>query len=326
MKEAFFVRQNKDKWQNYEKIGKHQIQTTPDELANIYIDITTDLSYSKSKYAESKLTTYLNGLSSSIHQAIYRNKKEKSRRFLTFWSEEVPLSMFQARRAMLISFLIFFISFLIGCFSTAVDDTFVRFILGDDYVEMTLRNIAEGDPMGVYSSSTPGFMFMMIFFNNVKVAFIAFALGVLTAFGSSYILVFNGIMLGTFQYFFYQKGLLVDSVLSIWIHGTLEISAIIIAGGAGVFMGNAWLFPKTFSRIEAFKKSSKIGLKIVIGLVPVFFTAAVLESFVTRHSEYYPYVKASIILVSFVFVIFYFLYLPLKSCKNESVSNPNRVL
>lgn len=326
MKEAFFVRQNKDKWQNYEKIGKNQTQITPDELANIYIDITTDLSYSKSKYTDSKLTTYLNGLSSSIHQAIYRNKKEKSRRFFTFWSQEVPMAMRDARKAMRISLVIFFISFLIGCFSTAVDDTFVRFILGDDYVEMTLRNIAKGDPMGVYGSSSSEYMFIVIFFNNLKVAFLAFALGVLTSFGSSYILVYNGIMLGTFQYFFYQKGLLLDSVLSIWIHGTLEISAIVIAGGAGIFMGNAWLFPKTYSRIEAFKKSAKTGLKISMGIVPVIFTAAVLESYVTRHSEYYPYIKASIILVSFLFILYYFLYLPSKTLKNESVSNPNRVL
>src|SRR3546814_13017991 len=84
-------------------------------------------------------------------------------------------------------------------------------------------------------------------------------------------------MLGAFQFFFYQKGLLLTSVLSIWIHGTLEISAIIIAGSAGLVMGNSLLFPGTWSRLESFRRGARRGLKIVIGLVPVFITAALLE-------------------------------------------------
>ncbi|MEI6346305.1 MAG: stage II sporulation protein M [Bacteroidota bacterium] len=326
MKEAFFVRQNKDKWQNYEKIGKNQLSITPDELANTYIDITTDLSYAQSKYRDSKLAQYLNGLSSTLHHAIYKNKREKSKRFISYWLEEVPLEMFKARNAMFISLIVFAISIVIGCFSTSVDDTFVRFILGDDYVEMTLRNIANNDPMGVYKSQSSEFMFLVITLNNLKVAFFAFALGIFTSFGSSYILISNGVMLGVFQYFFYQKGLLADSMLSIWIHGTLEISAIVIAGGAGIHMGNGWLFPGTYSRMASFKKSSKTGLKIVIGLVPVIITAGFLESYITRHSEFSPIAKASFILVSLIIVILYFIYLPLKIKKDESKFNPNRVL
>jgi uncharacterized membrane protein SpoIIM required for sporulation len=267
----------------------------------------------------------VNNLSSNLHQAIYKNKKEKSKRFLSFWANEVPQSVFSAKKAIFISFIIFIVSVIIGCFSTSVDDTFVRFILGDNYVEMTLRNIANGDPMGVYKSNSSEIMFFTITFNNLKVAFFAFALGILTSFCSSYILIQNGVMLGTFQYFFFQKGILLDSMLSIWIHGTLEISAIIIAGGAGIFMGNGWLFPGTYSRLESFKKSSKVGLKIMVGLIPVIITAGFLESYVTRHSEYTPLTKSLIILVSLAIVIFYFLYLPFKIKKHETEFNPNRV-
>jgi O-antigen/teichoic acid export membrane protein len=78
--------------------------------------------------------------------------------------------------------------------------------------------------------------------------------------------------------------------------------------------------------MASFKKSSKTGLKIVIGLVPVIITAGFLESYITRHSEFSPIAKASIILVSLIIVILYFIYLPLKIKKNESKFNPNRVL
>lgn len=326
MKEATFIKQNRDKWQNYEKISKFHDTVSVDKLSQIYIDITTDLSYAQSKFGNVKITQYLNQLSTSIHHSIYTNNKEKSKRFWLFWKYEVPQMAYNARKSLFIAFTVFFLSFLVGCFSTSVDDTFVRFILGDDYVDMTLRNISNGDPFGVYKSSESAPMFLFITFNNVRVAFFAFAFGLLTSLGSSYILIFNGVMLGTFQYFFYQKGLLIDSISTIWIHGMLEISAIIIAGGAGIHMGNGWLFPKTYSRLYSFRKTAKEGMKIVIGLVPLFIVAGFLESFVTRHTEYSILVKGAIITVSLLFVLYYFIYLPFKTKKHETNFNANRIL
>lgn len=326
MKESTFIKQNRDKWQKYEKIAKYQDTVSVDELSQIYIDITTDLSYSQSKYGDIKITQYLNTLSTKFHHGIYKNKKEKRERFISFWKSEVPEMMYKARKSMLLAFVIFFLSFLVGCFSTSVDDTFVRFILGDDYVEMTLRNIDNGDPLGVYKSQDSASMFVTITFNNIRVAFFAFALGLLTSVGSSYIMVYNGVMLGTFQYFFYQKGLLPESLSTIWIHGTLEISAIIIAGGAGIHMGNGWLFPKTYSRLVSFRKTANTGIKIVLGLVPVFIIAGFLESFVTRHTEYSLYTKGFIISASLIFIIYYFIYLPLKLKKHATTFNKNRIL
>src|SRR3546814_13696006 len=102
-------------------------------------------------------------------------------------------------------------------------------------------------------------------------------------------------MLGAFQFFFYQKGLSLTSVLSIWIHGTLEISAIIIAGSAGLVMGNSLLFPGTWSRLESFRRGARRGSKIVIGLVPEFITVALLEGFVTRNPDMPRWMSVSII-------------------------------
>ena len=81
-------------------------------------------------------------------------------------------------------------------------------------------------------------------------------------------------MLGSFQYFFFSKGLGFQSVLVIWIHGTLEISAIVLAGAAGLILGNSFLFPKTYTRMASIQKGAKDGLKIVIGLIPIFIVAA----------------------------------------------------
>ena len=145
----------------------------------------------------------------------------------------------------------------------------------------------------------------------------AFVSGLLTSFGTGFVLLQNGIMLGAFQTFFAQHDLLWESALAIWLHGTLEISAIIVAGAAGIAMGNGWLFPGTYPRLTSFRRGARRGLRIVVGTVPVFIVAGFIESFFTRHTEWPDLLRLSIILASLAFVIYYFIILP-KQRNHES--------
>jgi uncharacterized membrane protein SpoIIM required for sporulation len=317
MREAAFVKLNAKKWEVLEEALTHQKQTDPDALAAYFVQLTDDLAYAQTHYPDSNTTQYLNHLASKVHQNIYRNKKEEQSRFVTFWKYELPLLMYETRKPLLYAFLIFTISMLIGAVSAAHDDTFVRLILGDAYVNMTLDNIKNGDPMGVYKSMGSSDMFFAITFNNIRVSFYAFAAGLIISVGTGLLLFFNGIMLGAFQYFFFQKGLLLTSFLTIWIHGTLEISSIVIAGAAGLVMGNSILFPGTYSRLESFKQGAKKGVKIVIGLVPVFIMAGFLESFVTRLTALPWGIKLGIILTSAFFILYYFVIYPVKLNQHE---------
>lgn len=125
-------------------------------------------------------------------------------------------------------------------------------------------------------------------------------------------------MLGSFQTFFFQHGLLYESLLAIWMHGTLEISALIVAGAAGLTLGNSWLFPGTYSRAAAFRKGARRALKIIIGTVPIFILAGFIEGFVTRHTHLPDLVRLSFILLSLSFVIYYYIYLPQKLYRYEN--------
>ena len=312
MKEAVFVRQNRGKWKRYEECLKTIKQQSPDALADVYIDITNDLSFAQSHYPNSRIYFYLNSLSIRLHQFINRKKKEKLSRIFTYWKQEVPLVMYRARKELLYSFLIFAVSVLIGIFSTAHDEDFPRLILGDSYVNMTKHNIEIGDPMAVYKDPDSGVMFFGITLNNIWVSFKVFIYGMFTSIGSAYILLKNGMMIGCFQYFFYEYGLFKESFLTVWIHGTLEISAIIVAGAAGITMGNGWLFPGTYSRTASFRRSAQRGMKIIIGAIPIFIVAGFLESFITRYTELPDSVRAAIIIVSLSFVIFYYIIYPKK--------------
>ncbi|EHG17633.1 stage II sporulation protein M [Prevotella histicola] len=312
MKEILFIRNNIDKWRSVEELIDNVNFEMPDRLAEAYTDLTADLAFAQTHYPHSRITIYLNNLSSSLHNELYRNKREKWSRVLTFWTQEVPDVMWKERRLLLISFLIFMVSVLIGVLSTLGDASFPRLILGDGYMDMTLENIAKGKPMGVYGSEEESVMFLGITLNNIMVSFNIFVSGVLTSFMPGYQLFQNGIMVGCFDTFFYQHGLLGESLLATMLHGTLELSAIVVAGAAGLAMGNGWLFPGTYSRIVSFQRGAKRGMKIVVGTVPLFILAGFIESFITRHTEINDFVRLTVILLSLCFVIFYFIYLPYK--------------
>ena len=321
MKEISFIRQNIAKWKNLETVVDSSSTQDPGRLADAYTEITTDLSFSRSHYPRSRITIYLNNLASALHNALYKNKKETSSRILRFWTTEVPLVMYESRRELLYSFLVFILSAAIGCVSTLNDELFPRLIMGNAYMDMTMRNIANGDPMGVYGHTSPLLMFFMITINNIQVSFVVFALGIFTGFGTGWALFRNGIMIGAFQTFFFQQNLGMESMLAVWLHGTLEISAIIIAGAAGFALGNGWLFPKTYSRGYAFRQGAKRGLKIVVGTTPVFIIAGFIESFLTRHTEIPNMIRACFILLCAAFVIYYYIYLP-KQVNDNAISKP----
>lgn len=312
MKEVTFIRRNIDKWKQTEKVLEEIEHLNPDRVADAYTDLTADLAFAQTHYPHSRITIYLNNLASALHNAIYRNKREHWTRIITFWTREIPRTMHDARGELRLSALIFALSVVIGMVSAWNDDNFVRLILGNGYVDMTLANIANGEPMAVYNGAEEVPMFLGITLNNVLVSFNCFAMGLLTSFGTGYILFNNGVMLGSFQTFFYQQGLLGESMLAIWLHGTLEIWAIIVSGAAGLTLGNGWLFPGTYSRAASFRRAARRGVKIVIGTVPIFILAGFIEGFVTRHTGLPDFVRLSIIVLSLAFILYYYIYLPNK--------------
>ena len=106
MKEVTFIRRNIEKWKETEKVVERAASLSPDQLADAYTDLTADLAFAQTHFPTSRITIYLNNLASALHNEIYRNKREKWTRIITFWTQEVPRTMHDARRELLTSFLI----------------------------------------------------------------------------------------------------------------------------------------------------------------------------------------------------------------------------
>ncbi len=310
MKEAAFIRLNKERWEEFEKIANDQQNVEPDKLAELFIQVTDDLAFARTQYPGSRTTAYLNALAGKVHLHIYRNKRENKNRFVSFWQYEVPSAMYHARKPLGYSFLLFVVAALIGVVSTLYDDTFVRLIMGDEYVNMTLENIRKGNPTRVYSSGNEISMFFMITWNNIMVSFVVFVYGVMASLGTAYHLFRNAVMVGSFVMMFYMESQLTQALPVIMLHGTIELSSIVIAGAAGFTMGNSLIFPGTYSRLESFKRGALRGIKIVVGLVPFFVMAGFIESFITRYAFMHYGIKMLIIGLSALLMIYYFVVYP----------------
>lgn len=319
MREVAFIKQNKDSWKNFEQMLSNK-DATADDLRNLFIKINNDLSFAQTYYPKSKLVEYLNALASEAYHRVYKRKSDwKGIKY--FWLNEVPLIMYEFRYYFYGAILFFLLCVAFGSFSTIYEDTYVRTILGDDYVDKTLDNIKNGDVTAVYNNVNlfdDVFSAVSITLNNLWVGLQNFFYGIFFGFGSLLIMFQNGIMVGSFQTMFYNEGVLLQSVRAIWIHGSMEIFCAMIEGGAGLLLGFSFLFPGSLSRKQSFIIKGQKAVKVVISTFPFTISAGMLEGFITQYANEMPLIIClSIILFTLAFIVHYYLIYPFKVAKKQ---------
>lgn len=311
MKEVFFIRQNKEKWSKVEQQLNGKALLNPDELADDYIQLLNDLSFSQTYYPKSKTVDYLNFLVAQIYRKIYKTRRIEQNRIVHFFQREVPLIAYQYRKHIYFAFALFLFFTFVGFISAKMDQTYVRLILGDSYVDTTLQNIKNGDPMAIYKSQGQLDSFLGITLNNIYVALSTYLYGLSAGVLTFVYALKNAVMLGSFQYFFYEHGVFGLSLRAIWLHGAMEIFSIVIATAAGYILASSVLFPKTLSRINSFKIGIRDSAKLFLSLVPFFVAAGFIEGFFTRFYKTMPLaLDIAIILGTLSFITFYFLIYP----------------
>lgn len=318
MKETSFIKQNKQKWYKFEQMYQ-QNRRDPDELSRLFIELTDDLSYARTHYPKRSVRVYLNGLAQKVYDRLYRKRRESFRRVGRFWTRSLPLEMYRAKGAMLTAFIVMAIGFVIGWISTIDDPYFLDIIAGDGRVAYEEECIADNKPISVYQTQDESSMFFELVTNNMRVAFTAFVLGILISVGTGFFMVYNGILLGSFLAWYKTAGYLTVAMLTVWLHGVFEISAIIIAGAAGITLGNSILFPGSMSRAQSLLLGAKRGMKIMIGLSPFMISAGFIEAFVSRFGpDMHPAINVLIIGVSFLIILFYFVVYPIIVARKEN--------
>lgn len=308
MREALFIKKNKDRWLR----NQHMPSDDPDEMARDFTQLVDDLAYAKTFYPSGKVTRFINTEASRIYLSIYKNRKEESNRLMTFWKYDLPLTVRKHHGVILFSFIVFLIFFAIGFFTSRQDPGVARDFFGDWYVDKTQENIDNDNPFGIYEYGNSFLSWMGIMINNIKVSLIMFTSGLFCAIPTLYKHAETSVMIGIFDQFFAERGLGLDFWLVVFVHGTLEITALIISAAAGIVLGKSFLFPGTIRRIDALKKGAKDGVKLMIGLMPVLALAAFFEGFITRLYNDVSILTTIIFSLSIIFVIWYFIIYPIR--------------
>ncbi len=313
MREVAFIKQNKQKWLDFEKALFGKNEKTPDELADLFIHLTNDLAYAQTYYPRSKTIKYLNDLSARAFHKIYTSRATSWGQISYFFKYDLPLTLYRNRHYMLVAFIIFIFFICVGVYSSIQDPYYVEEILGSSYVEMTKENIANGDPLGVYKSGSALDSFFYIALNNLRISVMVFTSGIICGIGSVYYAFKNGIMVGAFQYFFHTEDLLIESALGIWMHGAFEIFSIVIALMSGLMLGGSLLFPKSYSRKLSIRKGAADAIKVYISTIPFITIAAFIEGYITRFADDLIWLpKAIISLGTLSFIVWYYVFYPKK--------------
>ena len=248
-----------------------------DELVRLYQRVSTHLSYARTNYRDPALAARLTGLVAAAGAAVYGARPRSWRSFLTFVNVTFPAAVWHARRAVAASAALLLLPAVALGFWLGTSDEALRASAPDAVREAYLAEDFED-----YYSSEPAAQFATeVFTNNIRVAFLAFASGILLCVFTGYLLVTNGASLGFAAGLFASAGELPRFFGLILPHGLLELSAVAVAGGAGLRLGWAIIAPGDRTRRDALAEEGRRSVVIVIGLVGAFFAAGLIEGFVT---------------------------------------------
>jgi len=248
-------------------------------LTRLYREATADLArlqtFQTQDSLEHDLKIYLNQLVARAYSQIYRSPPPRMASLWRFLRSGFPAAFRETLPWTLLALTAFTLGLAYGFVTAISDSSFVALIVPPQLIEKV-----EGGTVWFDSIlAVKPFASSMIMTNNISVSFLAFALGVTFGLGTLYLMLFNGLMVGTLAGLCHTHGLSVPFWSFVLPHGVLELTAIFIAGGAGFLLAGALLFPGDLSRKDALRNRARQAGRAILGCVPLLVIAGIVEGF-----------------------------------------------
>jgi len=278
-----FMRKHKPQWSELDrridelsKRGARPKAEDVDRFAALHKQASSHLAYLYTHHPTHEATVHLNRLVARSHHVLYRDQWNSTASIRAFFRSGF-VSMLHARAAFAaVAALLVTIGFLSGFIAVWIDPLRLPAIVPAEYAGVDPSRVT--DERENLQSSV---MSASIMTNNIRVAVLAFASGITLGVGTLYLLVYNGILLGALAALFHREGAGYEFWAYILPHGVIELTAIFIAGGAGLYMGYVFLAPGPFTRRFRFLTAAKESALLLIGTVPLFVAAGLIEGYVT---------------------------------------------
>jgi uncharacterized membrane protein SpoIIM required for sporulation len=249
-----------------------------DELVHLYQLTSVHLSYVRSYLRDPALIARLTAVLAAANGLIYGRRPRSMRAAGRFFALTFPGAVYHCRRFVLFAALVFFVPALVLGVWLSVDpgalDTSAPREQRQAYVDQAFEQY--------YSDSSPLAFFTQVTTNNIRVSFLAYAAGAVSGGLGAVVLLFaNGAPLGIVGAWMASEGDLARFLGFIIPHGALELSAIVIAGGAGMCAGWALIAPGDRTRADALREEGQRSMTVIIGLTTMFIAAGTIEGFIT---------------------------------------------
>src|SRR3989440_3348327 len=251
-----------------------------EELVSLYQRTATHLSYARTTYRDPALTASLSSLVARAGAVGYGSRPRTLRALGQFFAVTSPAAVWYSRRFIAVSAALLLVpAFAVGLWVAssprAVEATGPKAVR-EAYVNQDFEQYYRSAPASEFASQ--------VFTNNVQVSIYAFAAGIAFCLPTAFILMFNGANVGVAGGLFASVGQQAKFWGLILPHGLLELTAVFIAGGAGLRLGRAPIRPGRPTPRAALAEEGRRALAIVAGLVVVFLAAGTIEGFVTGSS------------------------------------------
>jgi uncharacterized membrane protein SpoIIM required for sporulation len=248
-----------------------------DELVALYQRTSAQLSHVRTSYRDPELTNRLTRLVADASAAIYGQRSRPGRSIGRFFADTFPAAVWHLRRFVLIATLVTFLpTIAMAAWLThdqAALDRSGSPAYRQEYVEDRFEQYYSDQPSVVF--------FTQVTTNNIRVSFLAFALGLFGLLPGIYVLATNGLLLGQAAAWMIAAGDGARFFGLILPHGLLELSSIVIAGAAGLALGWSWIAPGDRRRSDALAEEGRRAAAVVLGLIATFVLAGVIEGFLT---------------------------------------------
>lgn len=282
-----FINERKDNWQRLEDLLemlrgsslKYLSKTEVREFGELYRRAATDLAIARAETRDPKLVNYLNSLVIRAHGKVYRSEGEGVSIIRRFFAQDFPREVRESSKFSFTAFAVFVIFGVLSFALCSYDPDFGTTIGLDPIQSAAESNLKWWEDLNAANQIGSS----EILTNNIRVSFLAFAFGAFFGIGTLYIILMNGVMIGGVLGVCYRVNPAFGNELVNFMvaHGVMELTAIFLAGGAGMMIGYALVDPGDLTRGQSLKKAGIRATRIVIGCAVILFITGLIEGFLS---------------------------------------------
>lgn len=247
------------------------------ELGLLYRQTAADLARVREDVESATLAEHLNRLLGRAHNLIYSGRRPSPGGILQFYAATFPRTFRETFSYTLAAFAVFLLGAIMGWLVTLRDPAFSRFFLTPQMTDtIEMRQMWTDPVVAMKPLAASGIMT-----NNLAVCFTVFAAGITAGTLTLLMLLQNGVLIGVIGAACWQAGMSAKLWSFVAGHGSLELPAIFISGGAGLLLGRGLLFPGEAARRESLLEAGKKAVQLVLGIIPILIIAGVIEGFIS---------------------------------------------